>query len=131
MSYPDNNPKTAAGAKKVPLHLIPPVAKYHLALALQDGARKYGPFNWRSEPISISTYIGAMGRHTDLFWDGEDVASDSLIKHIAHIMASCAIMLDAEACGMLIDDRPGNGHAAELHAAYSDNKSKPAGEIGN
>lgn len=38
--YPDNNPKTAVGVSKVPLHLVPPSAKHYLALALADYCRK-------------------------------------------------------------------------------------------
>ena len=46
MSYPDNNPKTAFGLKKVPLHLVPPALEQGAAEAFQNGADKYGPFNW-------------------------------------------------------------------------------------
>lgn len=115
----DNNPKTRLGALKVPLHLVPPSASHYLALALADGAKKYGPYNWRSEPISISTYYGAMKRHVDAFWDGQDEASDSGVHHLAHAMACCALMLDAMECGKLVDDRPSEGPAARLQQSYN------------
>ena len=60
MGYPDDNPKTAIGVTKVPLHLVPPSAKHFLAMALADGAKKYGPFNWREHAISVSTYVAAV-----------------------------------------------------------------------
>ena len=44
---PDDNPKSAFGVKKPPLHLIPPAALAHEAMAMADGAAKYGPYNWR------------------------------------------------------------------------------------
>lgn len=120
--YPDNNPKTLAGSKKVPLHLIPPSAKHFLAMAMEDGASKYGPYNWRDIPISVSPYYAAAQRHLDAFWDGEDTAPDSKVNHLAHAMACCAILLDAMTCGALVDDRPKKGAAPELQTAYVNNK---------
>ena len=116
--HPDNNPKTRVGALKAPLHLIPPVAEVHLAEALADGAKKYGPFNWREETISTSVYIGAIRRHLGAYLDGEDVAADSGAHHLAHIMACCALMLDADAIGKLNDDRPVAGGAPKVLEAY-------------
>lgn len=117
--YPDNNPKTAIGATKVPLHLVPPSAKHFLALALKDGAGKYGPYNWRDAKISASVYKAAAERHLDAFWDGEDYASDSKVHHLAHAMACMALMLDAMTVGMLNDDRPTKGASPELQAEYA------------
>jgi hypothetical protein len=122
--YPDNNPKTAIGASKVPLHLVPPSAKYYLALALRDGAIKYGPYNWRDAEISVSVYRSAAERHLDAFWDGEDCAPDSGIHHIAHAMACMALILDAMSIGKLHDDRPTKGAAPLLQVLFAD-QTKP------
>lgn len=122
--YPDNNPKAAIGAMKVPLHLVPPSAKYYLALALENGAAKYGPYNWRNNAISISTYKAALERHWDAYWDGEELAKDSGIHHIAHAMACCALVLDAMTVGKLIDDRPRAGAASSLQEEYVSSKEK-------
>lgn len=118
MAYPDNNPKTAIGVTKVPLHLVPPSAKHYLALALNNGASKYGPYNWRDAAISVSVYYAAMQRHMDAFWDGEDTAVDSGIHHVAHAMACCALILDALTIGKLNDDRPTKGASADLQAGF-------------
>jgi hypothetical protein len=131
VNYPDNNPKTLVGAKKVPLHLVPPSAKHYLALALENGATKYGPYNWRDAKISISTYKSALERHMDAYWDGEDVAPDSGIHHVAHAMACCALILDAYSIGMLVDDRPAKGASPRLQEDFFKNKevvkdAKPA-----
>ena len=123
--YPDNNPKTLVGASKVPLHLVPPSAKHFLAMALADGASKYGPYNWREHNISVSVYKAALERHMDAFWDGEDLASDSGVHHAAHALACIAIMLDAMTIGMLHDDRPTKGAAAELQAEYAAKEKAP------
>jgi hypothetical protein len=116
--YPDHNPKTAAGASKVPLHLVPPSAKHFLAQAMLAGARKYGPYNWRDASISVSVYRAAAERHWDAFWDGQDLDPETGNHHVAHAMACCGIMLDAWSIGRLIDDRPSAGAAARLQAEF-------------
>ena len=122
--YKDNNPKTLVGASKVPLHLVPPSAKHFLAEALGDGARKYGPYNWRDSKISVSVYKAALERHMDAFWDGEDYAADSGVHHVAHAMACCALILDAMSIDMLVDDRPTPGAASGLQKEYVTKKEK-------
>lgn len=117
--YPDGNPKTAMGALKVPLHLVPPSATHHLALAFKDGAAKYGPYNWRDKGVSASVYIAAAMRHMDAFRDGEDLSRDAQVHHLGHVMACCAIVLDAMSVGMLNDDRPTKGAAADLQSCFA------------
>lgn len=108
MDLPDNNPKTACGAVKPQLHLVPPVAVQAESYAFQDGAEKYGPYNWRDRPVSVSTYIAAARRHLDAFWDGENIVPDSKsgCHHLASVRACMAILLDCMAMGTLNDDRP-------------------------
>lgn len=107
--YESDDPKGAVGAMKVDLSIIPPVALVHMALALQDGARKYGGWNWRGANVSNMTYMSAIGRHEKNYIDGEDFAEDSGCHHLGHIMASCAITLDAGYSGTLVDNRPTPG----------------------
>ena len=114
----DNNPKTRVGALKAPLHLVPPSAEFYLAQALADGAEKYGAYNWREEPISVSVYVGAIKRHMAAYWDGEDDAADSGVHHLAHVMACCALLLDSGSIGQLQDDRPVGGAVAALMEEY-------------
>jgi hypothetical protein len=112
-------PKTRLGALKVPMHLVPPSAKIELAKALEDGGKKYGPYNWRDEPISMSVYYAAIQRHIDAWWDGEELAKDSGVHHLAHAMACCALLIDSSCQGKLIDDRPPIGAAASLLSIYN------------
>jgi hypothetical protein len=116
----DNNPKTRLGKLKAPLHLVPPSADFWLAMALNDGASKYEPYNWRDESISVSVYYGAMKRHINAYWDGEDIAPDSGVHHLAHAMACCALILDAQPINRLIDDRPTPGSSPDLYRSYVD-----------
>lgn len=117
-SYPDGNPKTGQAALKVPLELVPPSAEIFLAHAFKDGADKYDPYNWRSKGVSSSVYYGAAKRHLQAWWDGEDLADDSKVHHLAHAMACCAILLDSLTCGTLNDNRPPAGAASRLQAEY-------------
>lgn len=127
--YPDNNPKTTIGVTKAPLHLVPPSASYFLADAFADGARKYGPYNWREHKVSASVYVAAAKRHIDAWWDGEDLSADANVEHMAHAMACMAIILDAKSVGMLNDDRPALGAAALLQAQYAARKPEQYGEL--
>ena len=114
VSYPDNNPKTEMGAKKLDLSLVPESAIICLAHAMADGAAKYGPFNWREHTISSMVYISALKRHVAAWVDGEDYADDSGVHHLDHAMACLALLRDAESIGKLNDNRPIKGAAAKL-----------------
>jgi hypothetical protein len=117
MALPDSNPKTAQGAKKVPLHLVPPALTHYAAAAFADGAEKYGPYNWRESRISASTYYAAALRHMSAWWDGEEVAPDSGVHHLGHAAACIAMLLDTMGSDRLNDNRPAPGPAAAIQDA--------------
>lgn len=104
--YPDDNPKTAHGVKKTPLHLIPPPALEAEAWVFGLGAQKYGAYNWREHTVSASVYQAAALRHLLAWWNGEGTDPESGQSHLAHARACLGILLDAGACGKLNDDRP-------------------------
>jgi hypothetical protein len=110
----DNNPKTAAGIKKPPLSRVPPSALIYASLAMNNGAQKYGAYNWREKDVTASIYIDACLRHLGAWFDGEEFAEDSGVPHLAHAVASLCILIDAAENGNLIDDRPVKGPAAKL-----------------
>lgn len=103
---PDRNPKDIAGSKKCPMHLLPPVALEEAAWAHGLGAGKYGAFNWRQKKISASQYVGAALRHLMKWNDREDNDHESGRCHLAHVVATMNIVMDAKHHGCLIDDRP-------------------------
>ena len=113
-TYPDNNPKTLFGLAKPGIRFIPPSALIYLGQAMAEGARKYGPMNWREKKVSTSVYYDAGMRHRMRFWDGEDFDPESGFHHLAHSMACDAIILDALTVGNLNDDRPFPGNVSEL-----------------
>lgn len=100
------NPKAAYGATKPDLALIPPVAELHEAMAFEDGARKYGAYNWRTNPVEAMTYVAAMKRHLGLWLDGQEYTSDTNVHNLGAIRACCGILLDCIEAGTLIDNRP-------------------------
>jgi len=100
------DPKKQAGDLKHPLHLLPTVALVQTAHVLKLGADKYGVYNWReSAGVKASTYTAAIFRHLVQYMDGEDVDEESGKSPLAHIMATCSILLDADSVGNVIDDR--------------------------
>lgn len=127
---PDNNPKTAVGRLKPPVRAIPPSAIIALGLAMENGELKYGLMNWRTRDVSSSVYYDAAMRHLMSWWDGEDRAADSNVHHLAHVMACCAILIDAEINGNLHDDRPARGPvAAMITTIWNDRTAALATEI--
>jgi hypothetical protein len=53
----DTNPKTQYGLAKPSLTYVPPVALFEVGRVMEIGAAKYGPMNWRKDPVSYSTYV--------------------------------------------------------------------------
>ena len=89
------------------LSFVPPTALYACAAAMEFGAvdKQYGRLNWRETGASVNAFFDAMQRHLWAYMSGEQVAPDSRIHHLAHVMASCAILIDCEVSGILTDDR--------------------------
>lgn len=124
------NPKDKLGLTKVSLSKVPASAILVEALAMMDGAKKYNAFNWRSNKVIASIYIDACKRHLDLWFDSlEEVADDSKVPHLGHARACIGIIVDAQATGNLVDDRPLKGAFAAMLKKYTVTKpavAKPA-----
>jgi hypothetical protein len=101
----DTDPKLSVGSKKPSTAAIPPISILLLGLAMKDGEKKYGRFNWRKTKVDNSVYYDAAMRHLLSYWDGEEKAQDSNIQHLAHVMACCAILIDAHYTDSCIDTR--------------------------
>ena len=100
-----NDPKGKAGDLKAPLCLLPSHSIEQTAWVHKLGANKYGPYNWRDTGVCATTYVSAIMRHLNAWRDGEDLDPESGFSHLAHIAASCNILMDAKHCGQLQDDR--------------------------
>jgi len=55
--------------------------------------------------VCASTYVNAILRHLNAWRDGENLDPESGISHLAHVACSCNILMDADYCGTLQDDR--------------------------
>lgn len=101
-----SNPKDAFGSAKVPTGIVPDTGDIDVAMAFLEGAMKYGRYNWRIAGVRASIYNDAIERHRKKWWNGENRDPLSRVKHLANLRACVDILLDAELCGMLEDDRP-------------------------
>jgi hypothetical protein len=108
------NPKDRIGARKPPLHLIPPSAEILESVVMGLGAKKYGAFNWRTTRVRASVYIAAARRHLAQWFDGKDIDPESGVSHLAHARACLGILIDAMATNHLVDDRPAPGAGTEI-----------------
>ncbi len=102
------NPKDLVGRTKPGIRRISPVAILEEGVIMEDGADKYGPFNWQDTPVQATVYIDAIFRHLAAYMTGEmvDPGSKSGGLHLAAIRASAGILIDAHATGNIVDDRP-------------------------
>lgn len=112
------NPKDILGRKKVDLTCVPPASIIYEAIAMEDGAEKYGKFNWRDKEVIMSIYLSAAQRHILSYQDGEELDPKSGKPHLAHAKADLGIIIDAIENGMIVDDRPPKGKASEILARY-------------
>ena len=115
--FKPTNPKDAAATGRVPLGLLSPIAKAHWALAQHCGRAKYGAWNWREAGARASIYLDAIDRHKDGYLSGETYDPKDGTHHLGNIMACCAILLEAEAAGKLVDDRPPH---LDMRSTYAD-----------
>jgi hypothetical protein len=102
------NPKDRVACDRLPLDLWPLTATTMASVAMLNGALKYGRANWRRIPVKATVYLAACQRHMAAWLDGEE-ADEEGVPHLASMLASLAIIVDAKAAGTLIDDRPAAG----------------------
>ena len=101
------NPKDIAGSNKVPVNsMISGAVKAEIAAALLEGALKYGRHNYRKDGVRASVYYDACGRHSDAWWEGQDVDPESGINHLSKAIAGLMILRDCQIRGYMNDDRP-------------------------
>ena len=108
------NPKEQFGNAKAPSFGVPPTALIEVGLVMGGGAHKYGAYNYRKTKIKASTYIEAINRHLLKWADGMDNDEESGAHELAHVMACCALVIDAHYTGKLTDDRDKTGLVPDL-----------------
>lgn len=100
------NPKDAAAFDKAPLHLVPASFKAYTAMALAEGAMKYGSWNWRAAGVRASVYVSALQRHLDKWFNGEEFDPETGVPHLANACACLAVLIDGKTQQNMTDDRP-------------------------
>ena len=91
-------------ADKNRLDLIPPIAIEALGQVLTDGAKKYGDYNWE-KGMKWSRPYGAMQRHLQAWWGGEDKDKESGHSHLWHAFCECMFLICYENWYSENDDR--------------------------
>lgn len=88
-------PGTKNDLGKTRIDLIPPEALEMIGQAFTHGAAKYDDHNWRGG-INYSRLYGAVLRHLNAYWKGEDIDEDSGLPHLA--------LAGAELCMLMASD---------------------------
>ena len=100
------NPKDLIGVNKIPYSCLPAPVVAEVAVAMYEGALKYGRNNYREAKVISSIYLDATKRHMDAFLEGEDIDPDSDIHHLSKAIASLMVLRDGIISDQWIDDRP-------------------------
>lgn len=80
-----------------------------VALALLEGACKYGAANWRDAGVRATVYLDAARRHLADFREGVDIDPASGLSHITKAIAGLVVLRDSMLQGNWVDDRPLRG----------------------
>lgn len=102
----DTNPKDAVGSRKAGIAWVSAPVITEIGVAMSEGARKYGPYNWRDASVRFSVYYDAMWRHMTQWWEGEDIDTDSGLHHITKLLSCASVLRDAQLHNKVVDDRP-------------------------
>lgn len=81
--------------EKARVDLNPPEASYAMAMAFEDGSKKYGERDWEENlpKLDLRGRIAAIERHALRLKAGETHADDSGLHHAAHILADAAMVV--------------------------------------
>lgn len=114
----DTNPKDAVGIRKLAFSVLPWRVLCRVALAMTEGALKYGRHNYRAAGVRASVYFDAVvARHLTDWWEGVDIDPDSNLHHLDKAIAGLMVMRDSMLHGNFVDDRPPRGSAEALDMA--------------
>lgn len=102
----DSNPKDDAGSARIDLALLSPFALAEEALAMEEGATKYGRYNYTVVGVKSRVYVSALLRHVFKWLLGEERDPKTGVHHLGSARACLGILLDAQVRGKLFDDRP-------------------------
>lgn len=90
--------------EKVDLSLIPYISSIEHAKAFMVGEKKYGRYNY-CKGHKASQLIGALKRHAEAWFNGEEIDPKDGQHHLGSVMACCSMILRQMELGTLKDDR--------------------------
>ena len=90
---------------KSALELLPSHAVTAVGDVLTYGAKTYSADNWRKVD-DRRRYLGAALRHLMAYAGGEDLDSESGLRHLAHAACSVLFLLEADILDLGEDTRP-------------------------
>lgn len=107
-AHKDTNAKdgAAAGDGRLDMTLVPTTFIAAVAVALTEGDLKYWAMNWRAKGVAARVYVAALLRHLFRWVCGQHADPKTGVPHLWSVGACVAILVDAQACGRFIDDRP-------------------------
>jgi len=84
--------------------LLPVYGIEQMVKVLTFGKNKYEADNWR-RGVETSRCVSAMERHIAAYKTGEDIDLESGIEHLAHVMCTCAFLMEFKFTHPEKDDR--------------------------
>lgn len=90
---------------KLPYDLVPSFPLEELVRVYQHGMKKYAPRNWEKGNEYTINY-GALMRHLQKWYQGEDKDLESNLSHLAHVAWGCFALMEYQRRGVGSDDRP-------------------------
>lgn len=103
MTLPNEGVKFDSG--KVRMELLPPELLVGVADILTFGAKKYADRNWE-KGMDWSRVYGALLRHLNAWWGGEDTDPETGKSHLWHAGCCIAFLITYEQRRIGNDDRP-------------------------
>jgi hypothetical protein len=85
--------------------LIPTEAIFEIGKVLTYGSRKYDDNNWR-KGTDWNRYYGALQRHLNAWWGGENKDKETGYSHLAHAGCCLMFLITYEIRGIGKDNRP-------------------------
>lgn len=72
---------------------------------LEFGSKRYGDYNWR-KGFEWTAMYNATLRHLTSWFEGEDIADDSRLPHLAHALVNIMFLLVFRDTHKELDNRP-------------------------
>jgi len=90
---------------KIRMELLPPHSLKSIAKIFTFGAKKYDDFNYM-KGTKWSRYYGALQRHLNAWYSGEEIDSETGESHLYHAGCCIMILIEIQNANIGEDNRP-------------------------